>query len=126
MRPALLMLPVLVVPVAMGQDESIRWSSIDAGGGVSRGGEYTMLAVIGQPESGVSSGGPLTLTGGFIAGLVKSCRADLDSDGRLTVFDFLAFQNLFSRGDTRADFNGDGDLNIFDFLAFQNEFSAGC
>ncbi|OAB55131.1 hypothetical protein AY599_19135 [Leptolyngbya valderiana BDU 20041] len=54
------------------------------------------------------------------------CRVDLDGDGELTIFDFLAFQNLFDAGDPAADFDGDGDLTIFDFLAFQNEFDAGC
>ena len=55
-----------------------------------------------------------------------SCRADLDGDGELTIFDFLTFQNLFDAGDLAADFDGDGSLTIFDFLAFQNEFDAGC
>jgi len=55
-----------------------------------------------------------------------TCRADLDGDGELTIFDFLEFQNLFDTGDPVADFDGDGTLNIFDFLAFQNEFAAGC
>ena len=54
------------------------------------------------------------------------CRADLDLDGELTIFDFLAFQNLFSAGSTIADFDFDGALTIFDFLAFQNAFDAGC
>ncbi len=54
------------------------------------------------------------------------CRADLDGDGELTLFDFLAFQNLFDAGDTAADFDGDGELTLFDFLAFQNAFDAGC
>jgi hypothetical protein len=54
------------------------------------------------------------------------CRADLDGDGELTLFDFLAFQNLFDAGDPIADFDGDGELTIFDFLAFQNAFDAGC
>ena len=54
------------------------------------------------------------------------CRADIDGDGSLTIFDFLAFQNLFAAGDLRADFDGDGQLTIFDFLQFQNEFAAGC
>ncbi len=57
---------------------------------------------------------------------VTTCRADLDGDGSLTIFDFLAYQNLFDAGDLAADFDGDGDLTIFDFLAFQNEFDAGC
>ena len=56
----------------------------------------------------------------------SACRADLDGDGQLTIFDFLEFQNLFDAGDPIADFDGDGSLTIFDFLAFQNEFDAGC
>ena len=55
-----------------------------------------------------------------------ACRADLDGDDELTVFDFLEFQNLFGAGDLRADFDDDGELSLFDFLAFQNEFDAGC
>ncbi|OAB56010.1 hypothetical protein AY599_11260 [Leptolyngbya valderiana BDU 20041] len=54
------------------------------------------------------------------------CRPDIDGDGELTIFDFLAFQNAFDMGDPIADFDGDGDLTLFDFLAFQNEFDAGC
>ncbi|MFI4882690.1 MAG: S8 family serine peptidase [Phycisphaerales bacterium JB064] len=55
-----------------------------------------------------------------------TCRADLDGDGSLTIFDFLQFQNLFDSGDLTADFDGDGSLTLFDFLAFQNEFDMGC
>jgi len=58
--------------------------------------------------------------------LEAACRADIDGDGSLTLFDFLAFQNLFDSGDLAADFDGDGSLTLFDFLAFQNEFDAGC
>ncbi|MFI4914973.1 MAG: GC-type dockerin domain-anchored protein [Phycisphaerales bacterium JB060] len=61
-----------------------------------------------------------------IFGRGGGCPADLDADGELTIFDFLAFQNLFDAGDPIADFDGDGDLTIFDFLAFQNAFDAGC
>ena len=55
-----------------------------------------------------------------------SCPADLDGDGTLTIFDFLAFQNLFDIMDPLADFDGDGEFTIFDFLAFQNAFDTGC
>ncbi|MEO1008299.1 MAG: GC-type dockerin domain-anchored protein [Planctomycetota bacterium] len=55
-----------------------------------------------------------------------ACPADIDGDGELTLFDFLAFQNLFDAGDPAADFDGDGSLTLFDFLAFQNAFDAGC
>ncbi|MGD1917054.1 MAG: S8 family serine peptidase [Phycisphaerales bacterium] len=54
------------------------------------------------------------------------CPADLDGDGQLTLFDFLAFQNAFDAGDPAADFDGNGVLNIFDFLEFQNQFATGC
>jgi hypothetical protein len=56
----------------------------------------------------------------------RACPADLDGDGELTTFDFLAFLNLFDAMDPRADFDGDGALTIFDFLAFQDAFDAGC
>ena len=55
-----------------------------------------------------------------------SCHVDLDGDGELTVFDFLAFQNLFIARDYHADFDGDGEFTLFDFLAFQSQFAAGC
>ena len=54
------------------------------------------------------------------------CPADIDMDGSLTIFDFLAFQTLFDDGDLGADFDGDGALTIFDFLEFQTQFDAGC
>ncbi len=58
--------------------------------------------------------------------IVVICAADRDADGELTIFDFLAFQNLFDAGDLRADLDEDGRLTIFDFLVFQNRFDAGC
>ena len=67
------------------------------------------------------------LRAGSLARLVcVSCPADIDGDGELTIFDFLAFQNLFAVGDLRADFDGDGSLTLFDFLEFQNAFAQGC
>jgi hypothetical protein len=54
------------------------------------------------------------------------CPADIDGDGELSLFDFLAFQNAFDAGDPIADIDGDGEFSIFDFLAFQNAFDAGC
>ncbi|NRA58313.1 MAG: hypothetical protein HRU13_09405 [Phycisphaerales bacterium] len=67
----------------------------------------------------------------FIEGAVlveasSLCVVDLDGDGRTTVFDFLAFQNLFDLGDPLADLDGDGEFTLFDFLAFQDLFAAGC
>ena len=54
------------------------------------------------------------------------CPADLDGDGALTVFDFIAMQNFFTDASPVADLDADGDLTLFDFLAFQNAFAMGC
>ncbi|MEO1279859.1 MAG: GC-type dockerin domain-anchored protein, partial [Planctomycetota bacterium] len=74
------------------------------------------LVAVGYPEH-------LRLTFGNAA---CTCPTDLDGDGRLTLFDLLAYQNLFQDGDARADLDRDGRLTLFDFLAFQNSFDAGC
>ncbi|OAB62508.1 hypothetical protein AY599_28540 [Leptolyngbya valderiana BDU 20041] len=68
-------------------------------------------------------------TSAFVARQIAwmlSCKADLDGDGELTVFDFLEFQTLFDAGDVRADVLYDGRHDIFDFLAFFNLFESGC
>lgn len=54
------------------------------------------------------------------------CIADFDGDGALTFFDFLAFQDAFSKGFRSADIDGDGAFTFFDFLAFQDAYTAGC
>ena len=75
----------------------------------------------------ITTDGDLMLVQSLLfAAAADTCRVDLDGDGQLTIFDFLAFQNLFDAGDPIADFDGDGSLTIFDFLAFQNEFDVGC
>lgn len=61
-----------------------------------------------------------------VATTCDTCRTDLDGDGALTLFDYLAFTGLFGLGDLQADFDGDGALTIFDFLVYQTEFDAGC
>lgn len=45
---------------------SMRDFSVDAGGGVSRGGRYTLTGVIGQPDAATSSGGDFTIQGGLL------------------------------------------------------------
>jgi hypothetical protein len=44
---------------------SIDWTSLDAGGGASTGGVYTVSGTIGQPDAGTMTGGSFALTGGF-------------------------------------------------------------
>jgi hypothetical protein len=102
------------------------------------GQRYTVDAIELDPRQGSGAAGGmdrveilargtrgLTITeAGFVD--ASACRADCDGDGRLSIFDFLCFQNLFASGDLAADFDGDGRLTIFDFLAFQNAFVQGC
>jgi hypothetical protein len=53
----------------------IAWFTIDAGGGRSAGGEYTLNGTIGQPEADEpASGGDYTLTGGFWPGSTMPAR----------------------------------------------------
>ncbi|MFI4917509.1 MAG: M12 family metallo-peptidase [Phycisphaerales bacterium JB060] len=54
------------------------------------------------------------------------CRTDLNKDGSVDLFDFLAFQTAFDSGNPTADFNNDTVLDVFDFLEFQNQFAQGC
>ncbi|MFI4883284.1 MAG: GC-type dockerin domain-anchored protein, partial [Phycisphaerales bacterium JB064] len=105
------------------------------------GDEFVILTAVGG-VSGTFDAAPVTIDGDtryewaiehdadqivlHLANIVLPCIADIDGDGSLTIFDFLAFQNAFDAGDAIADFDGDGSLTIFDFLAFQNAFDAGC
>jgi hypothetical protein len=54
------------------------------------------------------------------------CYPDLDGDGDLTLFDFLAYVNLFNAGGDTADCDESGSLDLFDFLCFVNAFNEGC
>jgi hypothetical protein len=57
------------------------------------------------------------------------CYADVNGDGVLDLFDFLAFVNLFNAGDPQADCVANAcepQLDLFDFLCFVNEFNSGC
>jgi hypothetical protein len=53
--------------IASAQNYSIDWHSIDAGGGTSSGGAFTLAGTIGEPESILMSGGSYSLEGGFWA-----------------------------------------------------------
>jgi len=41
------------------------WWTVDGGGGVSSGGDYTMAGTIGQADAGMLGGGNYALQGGF-------------------------------------------------------------
>ena len=97
--------------------EDLIWSENVSGGGL------TQIDVL---DLYTPNANPSYIDDVLLVEVVGACRADIDGDGVLTIFDFLAFQNAFDAGDLLADFDGDGALTIFDFLTFQNEFDAGC
>jgi hypothetical protein len=47
---------------------AINWWTVDAGGGLSAGGLYTVNGTAGQLDAGMHSGGSYQLTGGFWGG----------------------------------------------------------
>ncbi|MGD1916591.1 MAG: GC-type dockerin domain-anchored protein [Phycisphaerales bacterium] len=98
-----------------------------AGGfGPGDGSMVSFSYVSDSPIGSVRLDGPETAFDDLEYATAVGCAADIDGDGVLTIFDFLAFQTLFSDGDLAADFDGDGILTIFDFLEFQTQFDAGC
>ncbi|UYV11965.1 MAG: hypothetical protein NCW75_11745 [Phycisphaera sp.] len=111
----------------LGEDDQDR-SGLAVGGGCDLNADGVPDILIGalqhNPGSAINAGAGYVIFGG--PPTANPCRADLDGDGLLTIFDFLEFLNLFDAGDLAADFDGSGVLSFFDFLAFQNEFSAGC
>ena len=113
-----------------------RWDGDDwspLGAGLSR--EADALAVYDDGSGpALYVGGSFTTAGGVASSRLArwggcppaACRADLDGDGVLTIFDFLAFQTAFGTGDLAADLDGDGELTVLDWLAFLAAFDAGC
>ncbi|MEQ8316233.1 MAG: GC-type dockerin domain-anchored protein [Phycisphaerales bacterium] len=97
--------------------EDLVWSENVSGGGL------TQIDVL---DLYAPNANPTYIDDVLLVEASAGCRADLDGDGVLTIFDFLTFSNLFDAGDLTADFDGDGVLTIFDFLTFSNEFDAGC
>jgi hypothetical protein len=57
---------------------------------------------------------------------VPLCYPDLDKNGTLDLFDFLAYVNLFNAQDGAADCEQNGVFNLFDFFCFVNLFNEGC
>ncbi|OAB62876.1 hypothetical protein AY599_00710 [Leptolyngbya valderiana BDU 20041] len=96
-----------------------------AGNGEIAGNRSNHITFEGRWQVDAATGDGL-VTGAFTFEDTTSCYADFDGDGRLNIFDFLAFQNAFATGDAIADCDGDGALTLFDFLCFQNAFAGGC
>ena len=120
---------------------SIRWYTIDGGGGSSTVGTLRLRGTIGQPDASAANAmtaGTLRLTGGFWAAAdAPACRVDVNGDTGADVLDFLDFIDAFGACDGQpapctggsgvsADFNGDTSVDVLDFLDFIDAFGTGC
>lgn len=75
--------------LAQAQALNCRWNTVDDGGGLLAGGEYTVNGTVGQPDAARATGGVYGLTGGFWRG----ARA---------IFSRLIFADGFATADTTA------------------------
>ena len=106
----------------------LSWHNIGPGGSAS-GGSYDLLGSIGQPDAATMSGGPYTLTGGFLPGGPTCALAgDLNGDGQVTVLDIQMIAGAWPQ--TTASFpydqSGDGDLDIQDVTLVTAQFGSAC
>ena len=65
MKGSGILVAVFIAVTASAQNYAINWYTIDAGGGESRGGEYTVQATVGQPDASTMRGSGYSLAGGF-------------------------------------------------------------
>jgi hypothetical protein len=63
---------------------------------------------------------------GVVLRIESVCGADCDADGRLTINDFVCFQEQWQAQSAYADVDGNGAFNILDFVFYQVLFQAGC
>ena len=58
----------LIMTIPTFSQYEISWYTIDGGGGMSRGGQYSLTGTIGQPDAAYSAGGDYEVLGGFWPG----------------------------------------------------------
>jgi hypothetical protein len=111
---------------------SIPWSTVDAGGGVSLGGSFSVEGTAGQFDVGQGQrGGPFCLVTAYWEGgrLTSTCPGDLNADNSVNTLDLVIFLAAFGNpspcGDG-ADFNYDGAVNTQDLTVFLGNFGLTC
>ncbi len=122
MRWLLLLFALVVVSSALAQsggDYELSWTTIDGGGGMSRGGAYSLTGTIGQPDAAWSSGGDYELLGGFWTG------------GPLCFVDFHHYARFAewwrdSGPGLPADLDGDSDVDFDDLREFADLWLRCC
>lgn len=124
-------------------DPAINWWTIDAGGGSSTGGSFTLSGTIGQFDASTPvTGGSFRLVGGFWGGLASIACGPADvgrqggvagADGTLDNNDFVVYIDYFFTNSPLADVGqqggvrgADGLFDNNDFVVFIDLFFAGC
>ena len=139
--PAARRSPVFAAPALA--DPTINWWTIDAGGGTSTGGSFTLSGTIGQFDASTAmAGGSFRLVGGFWGGLASIACGPADigrqggvagADGVLDNNDFVVFIDYFFTNNPVADVGqqggvrgADGVFDNNDFVVFIDLFFTGC
>lgn len=129
--PRILALPVFaLVGTALSEDfQTSRWT-VDGGGAMHcTGGDFDLSGTIGQPDTGVMTGGDFQLTAGFWFAVAPG---DCNTDGGIDLIDFDSFHSCVvgpasdaTPGCTCYDLDKDGDIDLSDIAGFQRSFHGG-
>ena len=66
LRSLALVLAMILLPAPLpAQSLTINWHKVAGGGGAGANGRFSLNGTSGQPDAGMMSGGPFSLTGGF-------------------------------------------------------------
>ncbi len=110
-------------------DLTIDWHTVDGGGEMrSSGGDFELSGTIGQPDAGVMTSEPYTLSGGFWATPPCWCMSDVNNDGERNGLDIQDFVDCISATGWNcacADLVTDGVLDIADVSAFVDGLLSG-
>ncbi len=106
----------------------LTWGNIGPGG-ASSGGDYTMEASAGQPDTGAASGGAYTLMGGFWPPAAAcSLPGDINQDGSVTVLDIQAVAVEWGTPTPvfPYDQDNDGDVDVQDVMLVAAHLGESC
>jgi len=119
---SLIVCVLAVISSASGQSGGpyiLEWSTIDGGGGICAGGQYSLSGTIGQPDADWTSGGGYEVLGGFWPG-GPLCFVEFD--------DFARFAQLWLDTGTglAADLDNDDDVDFGDLQWLSDYWLFSC
>ena len=99
------LLPAVPTHAQSGGGYDLSWNTTDGPGAITRGAGYALVASVGQPEAGDSTGGDYALTGGFLAAPLfpgPTLPGDCNADGKVGAGDLSALVLEIFDGDGSA------------------------